>query len=117
MTTDALFDLAEFEETRVQWTPLYKPFGVTLLSLIVPRRCRDCGVKLSHVVAEGSVAGVGSFAVCDACTEVESCRQIVRNSEAWHASFWGRVHKASAHDGLVEARLNRRMNYLRQVPS
>ena len=68
----ALFELDDFEETRVEWVPLFKPFGLTLLSLITPDRCRDCGqAGANEHRIQGSRQGVGTFVLCDDCASLE----------------------------------------------
>lgn len=111
----ALFDLDEFEETRVEWVPLYKPFGITLASLVAGIRCRDCGTDKTSGTS-GSRRSIGSFDLCEACTDLDRCltREHSRGAE-WHVSRWGSAHRADEHDELVAAQSKRRAAYLRKV--
>lgn len=108
-----LFDLADFKETRVQWVPLYKPFGLTLLSVVVGDRCRDCGA--TQGTTQGSRSGIGVFMLCDACSDLDECatRPHSRGIE-WHVSYWGGAHPAAEHDALTNARDERRDRWRRR---
>ena len=69
--SDTLFALTDFAETRVKWVPIIRPFKVTLASIIAGDRCRDCGVKVGSVAGQGSIAGVGTFALCETCLPLD----------------------------------------------
>lgn len=111
---DSLFELADFEETRVEWVPLYKPIRANLLSLISPDRCRDCGRQADHMFVGGARVGHGTFMLCEPCSSLDGCTQSVRDPE-WHASRWGSAHREAGHDGMIAAREKRRANYLRKA--
>lgn len=105
----ALFNLDDFEETRIEWVPLFKPFGITLLSLIIPDRCRDCGRtdgRAQHACSGSRDAG--SFVVCDDCSAIDGCREETFQGRPIHVSRWGRWHPAYEHDRLVTEREHRR---------
>lgn len=112
--SDALFDLADFEETRVEWVPLYKPHALTLMHLIVGDRCRDCGTRTKDMHTGGARVGLGTFMLCEPCASLDECREGSRGPD-WHASRWGMAHRASDHDEMIAAREKRRANYLRKV--
>lgn len=110
-----LFELEDFAETRVEWVPLYKPFGITLLSLLIGTRCRDCGTSKTSGTS-GSRAGFGSFELCDDCAQLDCCltRQHERGLGV-HISRWGSWHHADGHDDLTAAQTRRRAAYARKV--
>lgn len=87
------------------WGPLFKPFTLTLLSVVTPDRCRDCGGKPGATC--GSRPGVGVFYLCDDCAALDGCTGRV-SSLGGHLSRWGIRHEVGAHDGLVDARERRR---------
>ena len=106
----ALFDLSDFEETRVEWVPLFKPFGLNLASLLVGDRCRDCGTRAPSTT-QGSADSIGIYMLCDDCAQVDGCREV---RPGRHVSHWGDGHPVEDHDELIEARSTRRQNYLRK---
>lgn len=107
----ALFDLDDFEETRVEWVPLYKPHGLTLASLIVAERCRDCGAKVSWMNGGGGNQ-IGSFQVCEDCMEIDRCRDS-ETHPGRHSSHWGSYpHLAEDCEAKHAAREKRRGRYL-----
>lgn len=111
----SLLDLLDGWEEE-PWVPLYKPHGLTLASLIVPDRCRDCGLKMTYMHQGGSHPGIGSFFLCDDCAALDGCQSRVRDrGPGWHVSRWGVCHPVSDHDELSAARERRRANYLRKV--
>lgn len=136
--SDALFDLDDFAETRVEWEPVWEPrledFGWRFAeagsvlydgdgSKVTPAqwkayldgaRCRDCGRKCE--MNQGGAIGGRSFRVCDACASLDACltRQHDRGPE-WHVSHWGDSHRADEHDALVAAQAKRRAAYLRRA--
>lgn len=97
------------------WVPLYKPFGVTLASLIVPDRCRDCGLTMTYMHQGGSHPAIGSFFLCDDCATLDGCLSREHERPDWHVSRWGVWHPETEHDELSAAREKRRANYLRKV--
>lgn len=107
-----MFEMSDFEETRPGWVPLFKPHRLTLASILVGDRCRDCGTTSVSTV-QGSVAVVGIYTLCDACAALDDCRASTRGPE-WHTSHWGDTHPASQHDELVQARERRRDIYRRR---
>jgi|GEM_PF-5735172 len=68
-----LLDLLEEWTDAVEWVPLYKPHGVTVLSVVVGDRCRDCGASAGYNQG-GSIPGVGSL--CDDCALIDECHLI-----------------------------------------
>lgn len=88
-----LFDLDDFEETRVGWT-------------LVPNweRCGLCGAKCTWNQGGTSTAG----AVCDPCALIDRCEE--RGGR--HVSHWGESHPSSEHDRLIAAQQRRRAAYL-----
>lgn len=113
---DSLFELADFEETRVEWVPLYKPIRANLLSLIVHDRCRDCGTRTKNMHTGGASAGLGVFVLCEPCASLDRCTTRTHSmGPEFHASRWGMAHRASEHDELIAAREKRRTNYLRKA--
>lgn len=139
MTTgEALFDLADFEETRIEWEPVWEPrledFGWRFAeagsvlydgdgskvtkeqwkAYLDGARCRDCGRKCE--MNQGGAVGGRSFRVCNDCASLDACltREHDRGPE-WHVSHWGDSHRADEHDALVVAQAKRRAAYLRRV--
>jgi hypothetical protein len=96
-----------------EWTPLFKPFGITLTSLVTGDRCRDCGTRAPST-QQGSADAIGIYAICDDCAQLDNCRTSNRGSE-WHVSHWGDSHRTDEHDELVAARDKRRANFLRKA--
>ncbi|UGS27598.1 hypothetical protein K8F61_05260 [Microbacterium resistens] len=138
---DALFELDQFEETRVVWEPVWEPeiedFGWHWaeegMRSDLPRRkddskitkdewrrflssarCRDCG--RSCAMNQGGAAGGKAFRVCDECAQLDHCttRKHDRGPE-WHVSHWGESHRSDEHDQLIAAQQKRRAAYLRKV--
>ena len=60
-----LFDL--------EWAPIFKPFGLTILSLITADRCRDCGRIGGNGEhhCQGGKPGSGVFQLCDDCAALD----------------------------------------------
>lgn len=92
--SDTLFDL------EIEWAPLYKPFGLTLLSLMLPDRCRDCGIEGHNTehFCQGS-REAGTFVLCDVCAALDP--------------HWG--IRVSDRDELLATQEDRRRRYLRKV--
>lgn len=110
----ALFVLDDFEETRVEWIPLFKPLGLTVASIVVGDRCRDCGAR--EGTSWVSVPEVGFFMVCDECAKLDDCTTRKHShGPDWHVSHWGERHRADEHDALVAAQERRRAAYLRRI--
>lgn len=61
----ALFDLDDFEETRIEWVILKEQYG----------RCGLCGTRCSY-----NRGGTDTGPVCDACAVIDRCR--IREHEA-----------------------------------
>jgi len=59
-----LFDLDDFEETRVEWEPIFGEDGL----------CRDCGIKTAFNQG-GARPGLGLFVVCNGCAGIDGCRE------------------------------------------
>lgn len=107
--SSTLFDLDEITEA---WKPMYKPFGMTLASVITPDLCRDCGAKTSN--GTGGTRDAGIFTICPGCEHLDECE--TRTSiQGGHLSRWGASHAAEDHDDLVEARKKRRAMYRRRT--
>lgn len=70
-----LFDLDDFEETRVEWTPIYKVYG-DLASMIQPDLCRDCGAKSGYNQGGAGNPRGTSFMICDECARIDGCQVI-----------------------------------------
>lgn len=109
-----LLDLLDDWTDAPAWVPLYRPSRVTLASLTVDDRCRDCGCR-SGFNQGGAGADIGVFMVCDDCAKIDDCRPAQRGAE-WHASHWGEVHPAVEHDALVAAQARRRARYRAKHP-
>lgn len=80
--SDTLFALTDFAETRVEWAPILRPFKVTLASIIAGDRCRDCGIKVGSVAGQGSIAGVGTFVLCETCLPFDGVEMTGEQNEA-----------------------------------
>lgn len=135
-----LFELDDFEETRVEWEPVWerriqdmgwrwsdesRGEGATIplhedgtrvtreeWSAYVSRGlCRDCGVKCSY--NQGGASSGGLYQVCDDCAQLDGCltRQHDRGPE-WHVSHWGMLHRAEEHEARRDAQAKRRARYL-----
>lgn len=83
MTTDSLFELEDYEETRTEWVILGDW-----------DRCGLCGTRVRGMNQGGSLTGV----VCDDCAQIDSCR--IRDHEA----FVVREHERNHTRALVVAR-------------
>ena len=91
---EALFDL------DVSWLPLYKPFDLTLSSVLMAERCRDCGRtggNTGHYCQGSRPAGI--FMLCDDCAALEG--------------RWG--IQVTDRDALVAGQQQRRARYLRTI--
>lgn len=66
-----LLDLLDDWTDAPEWLPLYKPFGVTLASVMMGDRCRDCGARASY--NQGGAAEAGIYMVCDECAQIDGC--------------------------------------------
>lgn len=108
---DLLDLLEDWAPPADEWVPLYKPHGITLASVIVGDRCRDCGSKSGYNQG-GSRQDVGIYMVCDDCAQLDACltREHDRGPE-WHVSHWGDVHRADEHGALMAAQARRRARY------
>ena len=93
----ALFELAEFDETKWQ---IVGEWG----------RCGLCGAKSAY--NQGSTT---TGAVCDECAKIDRCRGASAHKDDRHFSHWGVPHQVDEHDGLLAAQARRRARYLKAV--
>lgn len=83
----ALFNLDDFEETRIEWVPVYGFMD----------RCRDCGARCA--ANQGGVRqGHGVFVVCDPCSRLDP--------------HWGGRRDCWDAETLVAEQARRRARYL-----
>jgi hypothetical protein len=91
---EALFEL------EVEWTPIYKPLALNLVSLLMTDRCRDCGRTGGNTehFCEGS-RPPGHFKLCDECASLDP--------------HWG--IRCDDREAALERQRERREKYLRTI--